>query len=99
MKNNIEFSTILKDCRYGRKLKQIELADKTGLNASAISNFESGSRKPSIGNLIKLADALEVTTDYLLGREVISDSYDLTLKYSKDLIRKDMTLPEGFWYI
>lgn len=99
MKNNKEFSTILKNCRYDRKLKQIELADKTGLNASALSNFESGSRKPSIGNLIKLADALEVTTDYLLGREAISDSSDLIPKYSKDLTKKDMTLPEGFWYI
>lgn len=99
MKNNKEFSTILKNCRYDRKLKQIELADKTGLNATALSNFETGSRKPSIGNLIKLADALEVTTDYLLGREVISDSSNSMSKYSKDLSKKDMTLPEGFWYI
>ena len=36
--------------------------------ASAISHFETGTRKPSFDNLRRLADALDVTTDYLLGR-------------------------------
>ena len=35
---------------------------------SAISHFETGGRKPSFDNLRRLADALDVTTDYLLGR-------------------------------
>lgn len=34
----------------------------------AISHFEVGSRKPSFENLRRLADALSVTTDFLLGR-------------------------------
>ena len=33
-----------------------------------MSHFETGIRKPSFDNLRRLADALEVTTDYLLGR-------------------------------
>ena len=41
---------------------------RTGLQASAISHFETGTRRPSFDNLRRLADALEVTTDYLLGR-------------------------------
>ena len=51
-----------------RKLSQSELAEKSGLQASAISHFESGTRKPSFNNLRRLADALKVSTDYLLGR-------------------------------
>ncbi len=63
-----KFPTILKNCRQEKNLNQTELAQKTSLQPSAISHFESGSRKPSFDNLIKLADALEVTTDYLLDR-------------------------------
>ncbi len=65
---NTKFPTILKNCRQDKNLNQTELAQKTSLQPSAISHFESGSRKPSFDNLIKLADALEVTTDYLLDR-------------------------------
>jgi len=35
---------------------------------SSIAHFESGPRKPSFDTLRRLANALEVTTDYLLGR-------------------------------
>jgi transcriptional regulator with XRE-family HTH domain len=58
----------LKEAREMRELNQGALADKAGLQASAISHFETGNRKPSFDNLRRLADALDVTTDYLLGR-------------------------------
>jgi transcriptional regulator with XRE-family HTH domain len=35
---------------------------------TSIAHFEAGSRKPSFDTLRRLANALEVTTDYLLGR-------------------------------
>jgi len=35
---------------------------------TSIAHFEGGSRKPSFDTLRRLAIALEVTTDYLLGR-------------------------------
>jgi transcriptional regulator with XRE-family HTH domain len=38
------------------------------MQPSSIAHFETGSRKPSFDTLKKLANALEVTTDYLLGR-------------------------------
>jgi len=63
-----DFPGRLKEARERRKLNQGELADKAGLQASAISHFETGTRKPSFDNLRRLADALDVTTDYLLGR-------------------------------
>jgi Zn-dependent peptidase ImmA (M78 family) len=51
-----------------REMSQGQLADCTKLQPSAVSHFETGSRKPSFDNLRRLADALSVTTDYLLGR-------------------------------
>jgi transcriptional regulator with XRE-family HTH domain len=51
-----------------RQWSQSELAGRAGLPPSSIAHFESGSRKPSFDTLRRLANALEVTTDYLLGR-------------------------------
>lgn len=64
---SIPFSDRLRSAREDRKLKQQELAEKAGLPATTISHFESGSRKPSFDNLKRLATALDVSTDYLLG--------------------------------
>ncbi len=62
------FSERLKAARERRGLSQSELASRSGLQPSAISHFETGNRSPSFENLKKLSDALNVTTDYLLGR-------------------------------
>lgn len=63
------FQERLRAAREGlRKWSQSELAAKAGLPPSSIAHFESGSRKPSFDTLRSLANALEVTTDYLLGR-------------------------------
>ena len=62
------FPVRLREARGLRQLSQGELAQKTGLQPSAVSHFETGARKPSFDNLRRLADALKVTTDYLLGR-------------------------------
>jgi transcriptional regulator with XRE-family HTH domain len=59
----------IRDARERRGLKQVELAKRAGLQPSAISQFENGQREPSPENLCKLADALGVSVDYLLGRE------------------------------
>lgn len=64
------FAERLRDARERlRGLKQTQLAEKAGLPVSSISHFENpeGARKPSFDNLRRLANALEVTTDYLLG--------------------------------
>ena len=50
-------------------MTQTELAKAAGLTPAAISQFESGTRKPSFNTLSSLSDALRVTTDYLLGKK------------------------------
>lgn len=62
------FPARLRSARELRELSQAELAERAGLPATSISHFEAGSRKPSFDNLRRLADTLEVTADYLLGR-------------------------------
>ena len=53
-----------------RKLTQSQLGEKAKLPSTSISHFENeeGTRKPSFDNLRSLSKALDVTTDYLLGR-------------------------------
>lgn len=64
------FPDRLRCAREYRGLTQGELAERAGLQPSAISHFETGARKPSFDNLRLLADTLDVATDYLLGRVV-----------------------------
>src|SRR5215472_3161946 len=62
------FPERLRAARQLRGLSQSELADKAGLQPSAVSHFETGRRAPSFDNLKVLSDTLQVTTDYLMGR-------------------------------
>ncbi|NUZ07894.1 helix-turn-helix domain-containing protein [Piscinibacter koreensis] len=62
------FPERLRTAREYRGLTQGQLAERANLQPSAISHFETGARKPSFDNLRLLADTLDVTTDYLLGR-------------------------------
>ena len=58
----------IKTRRRELKLTQTELAKVANLTPAAISQFESGTRKPSFKTLSSLSNALKVTTDYLLGK-------------------------------
>lgn len=60
--------TRLKTIRKLRGYSQEELAEKINTTKSTISNYENGHSSPSTDTLIRLADVLNTTTDYLLGR-------------------------------
>jgi transcriptional regulator with XRE-family HTH domain len=62
------FSANLKVLRELRKLTQSELGNRAGMGGASVSHFETGQRTPSLDSLVKLADALDVTVDTLLGR-------------------------------
>ena len=62
------FKERLKEKRTEANLTQVELAEKAGVTARTIQNYELGSRKPSnMVTMQKIADALNTTTEYLLG--------------------------------
>ena len=60
----------LRENRKMRGLTQAELGAKAGIAAASVSHFETGQRAPSLESLVRLADALELSTDALLGRGV-----------------------------
>ena len=62
------FKERLKEKRMEAGLTQVQLAEKAGVTARTIQNYELGNRKPSNMEVIqKIADALNTTTEYLLG--------------------------------
>ncbi|GFO65872.1 helix-turn-helix domain-containing protein [Geomonas paludis] len=60
-----------------KALTAAQLADKLGVTRSAISYFRSGKRQPGRVMLGRMADALSVTVDYLLGESEQPDVSDL----------------------
>ena len=63
----------IKEIREKQGYKQGDLAERTGIGRSSIGSYEIGNETPPYANLIKIAQALNVSTDYLLGYE--SDKY------------------------
>ena len=49
-------------------ITQGELANMIGVSPSYIGHLERGNRQASLETLVALANALDVSTDYLLGR-------------------------------
>lgn len=50
-----------------RGMSQADLCRQTGINAASMSGYVHGDNDMSAGNAIKIAEALEVTTDRLLN--------------------------------
>ena len=93
------FPERLKKARETRDLSQSELAGAARLPASSISHFESGARKPSFDNLKRLATALNVSTDYLVGRVEQMDSVgpaEVIHRHLENLSSKDVELATDF---
>lgn len=58
--------------RKEMKLSQYEMAERLGISRGKLANYEQGSRQPDYETLQQIADFFDVTTDYLLGREIVS---------------------------
>jgi len=72
---NKQIGSRIESLRQVNKLSQLELATKMGYKSdSTISKWENGTNIPSGGKLVKLAQILGTTTDYILfgGTSVIN---------------------------
>lgn len=64
---------IIQSLREEKDLNQKELADKINISYSVMNRIESGERPARDEEIRKIADVLEVSTDYLLGRTNIKN--------------------------
>lgn len=62
--------------RKRKKLSPAQLGQYVGVSAEVIGKYEQQDVTPSLVILVRLADALDVSTDFLLGR--ISDELEMS---------------------
>lgn len=61
------FSDRLAELRKKRGLTQQQIAEQIGIKQNSYSDWETGKNEPNLKNVVKLANILDVTADYLLG--------------------------------
>ncbi|MFS9077125.1 helix-turn-helix domain-containing protein [Streptococcus mitis] len=80
----MEFSERLKELRKKANFTQVEVAEKLGISQPAYASWERGVKKPTQENLVKIAQILSVSVDYLVGN---SDNKKETLDNIEFLFR------------
>jgi transcriptional regulator with XRE-family HTH domain len=95
-----KFPDRLRSARDLRQMSQSDLAEKANLQPTAVSHFETGRRAPSFDNLKALSEALQVTTDYLLGRVdepgATGAVVDQLFRHAENMSRDDLDTLTGF---
>ncbi len=79
-----QFGENLKRIRENAQLSRKDLAQKIGSTQQSIGLYENGKRAPGLDILRKLAKALNVTTDKLLGQST-PDEFESCKKYLKEI--------------
>ncbi|MGG0663451.1 helix-turn-helix transcriptional regulator [Viridibacillus arvi] len=86
----------IKDARKAKKLTQEELALKVQTTKGTISNYENEYSTPSNEMIVLLADVLDVTADYLLGRTDFPD-YSQTQQQEFERFKDNPELQRFFY--
>ena len=81
----METSKIIASLRDKKGWSQTDLAVKSGVSRVMIGKYERGEAVPSIDAAKKIADALEVSLDYLVGEGINSTLDKHALKRLQDL--------------
>ncbi len=94
MFNSKDLGKRLKDMRIKRNLTQAEIAESLGISKPAYSQYESGTKTPSMAQFISLAKYLKCSPNYLLQDYIPIDDdsnylssiiYSLTLMTNNEL--------------
>lgn len=84
----MSFGAKLKEARSNKHLRQSDLGKIVGVSGQVISNLERGYTTGSSPEMIKkLADALDVSTEFLTSDSNISDKYELTKRDEKNIAK------------
>ena len=84
---NTDFGYRLKIVREEKGLKREDVAKKIGTSAAIIGRYERNERTPSIDIAKNIAEALEVSLDYLVGDTTVLLK-DKKMLYRIELLQK-----------
>ena len=62
------FSKRLRQARMTRNITQEQLAEMADIARTMVGRYETTDQLPALDTLVRIADALGTSTDYLLGR-------------------------------
>ena len=62
------FGKRLRELRQMRNITQEQLADMADISRVMVGRYETTDQLPALDTLVRIADALGTSTDYLLGR-------------------------------
>lgn len=94
----MDITTMGQRIRSARKMRGMNvdaLAEKIGIAAESLGHIECGAKKTSLQTLLNIADALDVSLDYLAGRtlsptenllKTFADEDELTPEQEKMLL-------------
>ena len=98
----------IKELREKRNITQIRLSTGVDVTQETISAYESGRSMPSAETLVRIADFLNTSTDYLLGRinkdvpltQIIKDKVDddINKLLSNYAMLSDKQKKDLIWY-
>lgn len=69
------FNKRLREMRLKRGFTQQQLADTLNIALRSYQCYETGTRNPCYNLLILIADTLDVSLDYLMGRDAFMESH------------------------
>ncbi|RKJ18391.1 XRE family transcriptional regulator [bacterium D16-50] len=72
------FNKRLREMRMKRGYTQQKLADSVDIALRSYQCYETGTRTPCYDLLVRLADILDVSLDYLLGRDEFMKSHAIS---------------------
>ncbi|MDO4546649.1 MAG: helix-turn-helix transcriptional regulator [Clostridia bacterium] len=92
--NFVDYKALGDRIRYRRRslgYTQEQLSKKSGISLSYVGLIERGDRSASIGTLVALANALEISTDILLQDSLNESVFSVNDDYiAKNYILKEM---------
>lgn len=82
---SVKFGDRVIQARKENELSREELAEKVGTSGPIIGRYERIENMSSIGAAVKIADAFEVSLDYLVGEGINSKFDKKTVKRLQDI--------------
>lgn len=73
--DTVELGSRIRQARTNRNMSQIELAEACGISVPYVSDIERGKKCFSVDILLRIALALQVSTDWLLRLDIPQTEY------------------------
>lgn len=103
--DQVKIGKFIAECRKGKGLTQMNLADKLGITDKAISKWERGIAMPDSSIMLLLCDILGISVNELLSGEKIEmensvqKNEELLIEMTKELEKKNKTIWSSMWTI